>query len=247
MCTPNRITTQLLQPGESITPRRSGGPFCAWPPFRHVTTRMTTLLDHPPYESPSTRDTCLGSLQGGQPAPEKHYHAYNAGIHVWLWQRNKCSRRESVNAGPRHILWYNLMQSTKKKQASRNLWDHPVSVTMHLWYMQYYMYDAMLHAYATMQQRVILNMQKMYVGPLPLSDHASHIVSGVWSISGLRCIILLVALYKWWDHSVFVTVLLRFCDISYFQWNITKCSTTPSWWRGVVHLRSVMHHTPSAM
>ena len=113
MCTPNRITTQLLQPGESITPRRSGGPFWAWP-FRHVTTRMTTLLDHPPYESPSTRDLCLGSLQGGQPAPEKHYHAYNACIHVWLWQRNKCSRRESVNAGPRHILWYNIMQSTKK-------------------------------------------------------------------------------------------------------------------------------------
>ena len=114
MCTPDRITTQLLQPGESITPRRSGGPFWTWP-LRHVTPHMTTLLDHPPYESPSTRDLCLGSLQGGQPAPEKHYHAYNAGIHhVWLWQRNKCSRRESVNAGPRHILWYNIMQSTKK-------------------------------------------------------------------------------------------------------------------------------------
>ena len=115
MCTPNRITTQLLQPGESITPRRSGGPFWVWP-HSSVTMRMTTLLDHPPYESPSTWDTCLGSLQGGQPTQEKHYHAYNAGIHVWLWQRNKCSRRESVNAGPRHILWYNIMQSTKKNK-----------------------------------------------------------------------------------------------------------------------------------
>ena len=114
MCTPNRITTQLLQP-ESITPRRSGGPFCAWPPFRHVTIMcMTTLLDHPPYESPSAWDLCLGSIHIGHMPREKHYHAYNAGIHVWLWQRNKCSRRESVNAGPRHILWYNIMQSTKK-------------------------------------------------------------------------------------------------------------------------------------
>ena len=85
MCTPNRITTQLLQPGESITPRRSGGPFWAWP-LRHVTKHMSTLLDHPPYESPSTRDTCLGSIRVGHMPREKHYHAYNAGIHVWLWQ-----------------------------------------------------------------------------------------------------------------------------------------------------------------